>query len=109
MNKSNKTALLIVCILFGYLGIHRFCTGKVKSGLLYLFTGGIGGIGWIVDIILIATGNFDTPKTSRIVYTTSDSNLYHYDPRCYGMLYTTNMDIKSARASGRKPCNRCCH
>ena len=29
---------LIVCILFGYMGAHKFMTGKIFTGLLYLFT-----------------------------------------------------------------------
>lgn len=58
MNKStkNKTVALILCVLLGYLGIHRLYVGKIKSGVLYLFTGGLCGIGWIADIILIITG-----------------------------------------------------
>lgn len=60
MKSSNKTILLILAILVGYLGIHRFYAGKTKSGILYLLTIGLFGIGWIVDIILIATGKFDS-------------------------------------------------
>ena len=43
--KTNPIVELCLCIFLGYLGVHRFYTGKVKSGVLYLFTGGIGGIG----------------------------------------------------------------
>lgn len=59
MESKNKTVLLLLAILVGYLGIHRFYAGKAKSGILYLLTGGLCGIGWIVDIILIATGKFE--------------------------------------------------
>ena len=52
--KTNPIVELCLCIFLGYLGGHRFYTGKIKSGVLYLFTGGICGIGWLVDIILIA-------------------------------------------------------
>lgn len=51
----NKT-LLIVCILLGWAGVHRFMRRQTGMGLLYLFTGGLFGIGWIVDIIRIAMG-----------------------------------------------------
>lgn len=43
----------ILCILFGYLGIHKFYERKTKVGLIYLFTFGIFGIGWIIDTIII--------------------------------------------------------
>jgi TM2 domain-containing membrane protein YozV len=39
--------------LLGFCGIHRFYTGKVTSGLLYLFTWGFLGIGQFVDLFLI--------------------------------------------------------
>ena len=55
--KSKMTALLL-CIFFGYLGAHKFYVGKTGMGLLYLFTLGLFGIGWLVDIILIAIGSF---------------------------------------------------
>lgn len=44
--------------MFGIFGLHRFYVGKIGSGLLYLFTGGFCGIGWIIDILLILTGSF---------------------------------------------------
>lgn len=55
---KNKIVALILCIFLGYLGIHRFYTGKVGTGILWLVTVGCFGIGWIVDIIMIATGHF---------------------------------------------------
>ncbi len=56
-NKSKLTALLL-CIFFGGIGIHRFYTGKIGTGILWLLTGGCFGIGYVVDIIMIATGKF---------------------------------------------------
>ncbi|MBQ3138544.1 MAG: TM2 domain-containing protein [Ruminococcus sp.] len=49
---------LLLCIFLGELGIHRFYAGKVGTGLLYLFTGGLFGIGWILDIIWIVLKKF---------------------------------------------------
>lgn len=50
---KNKIVLLILAIFFGYLGVHRFYAGKKATGFLWLFTLGLCGIGWIVDIVLI--------------------------------------------------------
>lgn len=51
---KNKWILLLLCMLFGWLGIHRFYEGKVFTGILYLFTLGFFGIGWIIDIVRIS-------------------------------------------------------
>ncbi len=39
--------------LFGVLGIHRFYEGRVLLGVVYLFTGGICGIGVVFDLITL--------------------------------------------------------
>ena len=50
---KNKTTALILCMLFGYFGAHKFYEGKTGMGLLYLFTFGLVGIGWIIDILVL--------------------------------------------------------
>ncbi len=49
----NKWVAFLLCLFLGVLGIHKFYEGKIIFGLIYLFTGGLFGIGWIVDCILI--------------------------------------------------------
>jgi len=39
--------------IFGFTGAHRFYYGKPISGTIWLFTGGLFLIGWIVDLFLI--------------------------------------------------------
>ena len=58
ISQKNKTTALLLCIFLGGLGAHRFYVGKAGTGILYLCTGGLLGIGWIIDIIRIATGSF---------------------------------------------------
>jgi len=49
---------LLLCILLGYLGVHRFYVGKVGTGVAQLLTAGGCGIWWLVDIIMILTDSF---------------------------------------------------
>jgi len=51
-----RTSALILCILLGFLGLHRFYVVKKKSGFLYLFTGGLLFIGVFYDIYLMIKG-----------------------------------------------------
>lgn len=55
---KSKVVAALLCFFFGYLGLHRFYVGKVGTGLLWFFTGGIFGIGAVVDFIVIVCGGF---------------------------------------------------
>lgn len=55
---KSKIVALVLCVMFGLFGAHRFYVGKSGSGLLYLFTMGLFGIGWLVDIVAIIIGGF---------------------------------------------------
>ena len=43
----------ILWFFLGVLGIHRFYCNRVLTGLLLLLTGGLVGIGWLVDLFLV--------------------------------------------------------
>lgn len=40
-----------ICFLFGIFGVHKFVEKKVGMGLLYLFTLGLFGLGWLHDCV----------------------------------------------------------
>ena len=46
---KNKWVSLVLCI-FTVCG-HKFYEEKIGTGIIYLFTGGLFGIGWLIDII----------------------------------------------------------
>jgi len=48
----------LIAFFFGYLGLHRLYVGKWGTALIWFFTGGILGIGWVVDCIIILLGVF---------------------------------------------------
>ena len=53
IDKLDWIVKLILTIFFDFIvqGINRILRGRVIIGILWLITGGIFGIGWIIDII----------------------------------------------------------
>jgi len=55
---KSRLAAALLCLFFGVLGIHRFYVGKIGTGLIWFFTGGFFGIGWLLDLFFIILGFF---------------------------------------------------
>ena len=53
MRNTHSKAIGYLLWIFGFLGAHRFYFGKPISGTIWLFTLGLFGIGWLIDLFLI--------------------------------------------------------
>lgn len=51
--KCDKWISFLLCLFLGYFGAHKFYEGKAGMGILYIFTFGLLGIGWLIDMIVI--------------------------------------------------------
>jgi TM2 domain-containing membrane protein YozV len=56
----------LLCFFLGWAGAHRFYVGKVGTGILMLFTGGVFGVLWLIDFIMIIVGAFTDSAGNKI-------------------------------------------
>lgn len=52
-NKTHSKTIGYLLWIFGFTGAHRFYFGKRISGLIWLLTLGLLGVGWLIDVFLI--------------------------------------------------------
>ena len=50
---KSKGVAYLLWLFLGLIGVHKFYIGKVGMGVLYLFTGGLFGIGWFIDLFTL--------------------------------------------------------
>jgi len=63
--KSKGTAYLLWFLsFFGILGFHRFYLGKIGTGLIWFFTGGVLGWGALIDLFILGSlvDNYNTRR-----------------------------------------------
>jgi TM2 domain-containing membrane protein YozV len=56
----------LLCMFLGFLGAHRFYVGKIGTGILMLFTGGVFGVLWLIDFIMIIVGAFTDKAGNKL-------------------------------------------
>lgn len=56
LSDKDPNKILRLTLFGGIFGLHRFALGKWDSGILYLLTGGLIGLGWFMDLIQLALG-----------------------------------------------------
>ena len=77
----SSIATLLITVFLGPLGVHKFIQKKTGMGLLYLFTGGLFGVGWLVDIILAFCSIIRSKKSEQL----SLSKLSNNKQECFGV------------------------
>ena len=55
MKSKGAAYLLWLLSIFGWLGFHRFYLGKIGSGILWILTGGVFGIGSLIDLFTLGS------------------------------------------------------
>lgn len=58
ISAKSKGIVAVLCFFFGCIGVHRFYTRKIGTGILWLLTLGFLGVGTLVDFIMILCGSF---------------------------------------------------
>ena len=72
LDSSTKTssidwlALFLLTFFVGVLGVHRFYVGKIGTGVLMLITLGGLGVWFLVDLLLVVTGQFTNKDGQKI-------------------------------------------
>ncbi len=57
-SSKNWWVTLILCIVLGVFGMHRFYINKGGTGIVYALSFGLCGVGVLIDLIMILTGSF---------------------------------------------------
>ncbi len=70
---SHSKAVGYILWLLGFTGSHRFYFGKPITGTIWLFTGGLLGVGWVIDLFLIP--NMDREADFRYITGDYDYNI----------------------------------
>lgn len=57
-SEKSSTVAMLLCLLLGVFGVHKFYVGKKGWGIAYIFTYGLFGIAIFIDPIIILFGQF---------------------------------------------------
>lgn len=58
--------MFLITLFFGIFGVHKFINGQKGMGILYFFTLGLFGVGWIIDVINAFINIFSPPNIKTV-------------------------------------------
>lgn len=64
---KSRAVALILAVILGMVGAHRFYVGKIGTGLLQMVTLGGLGIWYLIDVIMVASGGFRDAEGRRVL------------------------------------------
>lgn len=67
VSDKSRTVSLVLSLMLGVFGAHRFYVGKMGTGFLMLGTAGGLGIWYLIDNIMIASGGFRDAEGRRVL------------------------------------------
>ena len=65
-SKHSRAIALILVLLLGIAGGHRFYVGRTATAFAMLFTIGGLGIWWLIDIVIVASGQLQDSEGKRV-------------------------------------------
>ncbi|MFK8139358.1 MAG: TM2 domain-containing protein [Bdellovibrionales bacterium] len=66
MGDIDYTLAWVLLGFLGFFGVHRFYLKKYLTGIIYLFTGGLFGIGWLYDLWTLNQQIDEANRISRL-------------------------------------------
>lgn len=67
VSEKKRSVALLLCVLYGWLGLHRFYVGKAGTALLMMLTIGGFGIWYIIDLVWLVSGTFEDSE-GKVIY-----------------------------------------
>jgi TM2 domain-containing membrane protein YozV len=64
MKSKGVAYLLWLFSIFGWFGFHHFYLGKIARGIIWILTGGVFGVGAIIDLFTLSS-DVDNYNTKR--------------------------------------------
>jgi Tfp pilus assembly protein PilF len=104
--KSKGTAYLLWLIsIFGWLGFHHFYLGKIFKGLIWIFTGGVFGIGSLIDLFTLGgqVENYNTKQELNTIRAASLANLAFQKRKAVEEEQKREIEPKKEIISAEKP------
>lgn len=83
-----------ICLFLGMFGVHKFRERKIVIGILYLCTGGLFGIGWLVDSIRY----FNAAITGGSIGTSAPIPLSLQDDEALPIIYESPVILQDGEA-----------